>query len=90
MTMKVILVRWVKAPNASITTLYSPLSCSVASYIPEYKTSECFDSRGDPREVVNQMLEYLQKVTKAAYDLLKSIFVNIYTQIEELNVPNIV
>ncbi|XP_019633364.1 PREDICTED: uncharacterized protein LOC109476787 [Branchiostoma belcheri] len=60
------------------------LSVSVCSNVPGFTTPKCFVSEGDPAVVANKMLEYLQKMSEAAYEELKGHFADVFEQIKAL------
>ncbi|XP_019614616.1 PREDICTED: uncharacterized protein LOC109462504 [Branchiostoma belcheri] len=60
------------------------LSVSVCSNVPGFTTPKCFVSEGDPSAVADEMLEYLQEMSEAAYEGLKEHFADVFEQINSL------
>jgi hypothetical protein len=66
-----------------------PVSCSVASNVPEMTEPVCFITTGDPQDLVNRMLDYLHRIADAAYAILKEQFADVYTQLAALDDPRL-
>ena len=80
-------------PDKSTSTTYMSkhniLSCSVASNVPKYDKPICFVSIGDSYELLFRVIQYLEKISDAAYALLLEKFENVFEQISELEVPHL-
>ena len=62
-------------PNTSLLqyqATHIPLSCSLASNIPGFRPPRCFISDGDPLNLVQRVIEYLEQMASMAFDLLKT------------------
>jgi hypothetical protein len=55
-----------------------PLSCSLASNVPNFEDPVCFVSNGVPQELVDTMLDYLHLIAKQAFSLLPLDYKNVY------------
>ncbi|BFZ20032.1 hypothetical protein BsWGS_23071 [Bradybaena similaris] len=77
-------------PSTTYTAKHIPLSWSVASNVPNFMKPKCVVSTGDPQSLVNEMIVYLEKISAAAYKLLKSDFADIFQQLEEFNTPELI
>ena len=61
-------------PNISLLQYQSahiPLSCSLCSNIPGFRSPTCYISDGNSLNLVQKVIEYLEQITSAAFDLLK-------------------
>ena len=50
------------------------LRCSVASPVPDFRTSVCFVPEGDLFILMQRLIEYLEQISTAAFNLLKTKF----------------
>ena len=60
-----------------------PLSVSVCSNIPGYNDPKCFGTNGDSHQLLNNMIEYLLKVSEKSYESLMSDFEVVFEEIDE-------
>ncbi|XP_078601001.1 uncharacterized protein LOC144876010 [Branchiostoma floridae x Branchiostoma japonicum] len=60
------------------------LSVSVCSNVPEYTDPECFVSEGDPTKVAEDLLNFLQQISRKAYSLLLEKFHWAVLKMEEI------
>ena len=49
-----------------------PLSCSLCSNIPGFRSPTCYISDGNSLNLVQKVIEYLEQMASAAFDLLKA------------------
>ena len=61
-----------------------PLSCSVASNIPNYKDPKCFISTGDTQELVSRVIDYLNEISAAGYTILERRFEHVFKGLKDL------
>ena len=62
-------------PNTSLLehqAKHIPLSCSLCSNIPGFRSPTCYISDGDSLKLVQKVIEYLEQMASAAFDLLKA------------------
>ena len=62
-------------PNTSLLehqAKHIPLSCSLCSNIPGFRSPTCYISEGDSLKLVEKVIEYLEQMASAAFDLLKT------------------
>ncbi|BFZ03070.1 hypothetical protein BsWGS_06109 [Bradybaena similaris] len=81
----------IKKTNAATkyTARHIPMSCAIASNVPGFEKAKCFVSTGDPQALVNKMIRRLEKIADEAYRLLKERFAHIFTQLIELDLPDL-
>ena len=60
-----------------------PLSVSVCSNVPDYDQPKCFVSDGDSKQLVNEMLEHLVKISEQSCDLLRKEFNFLFEAIDQ-------
>ena len=62
-------------PNTSLLehqAKHIPLSCFLCSNIPGFRSPTCYISDGDSLKLVQKVIEYLEQMASAAFDLLKA------------------
>ena len=67
--------RKIYPPNTSLLehqAKHIPLSCSFCSNIPGFRFPTCYISEGDSLKLVEKVIEYLEQMASAAFDLLKA------------------
>ncbi|XP_070178816.1 uncharacterized protein, partial [Littorina saxatilis] len=65
------------------TCKHVPLSVSVCSNVPSFEEPVCFISTGDAQELVNKMVDHLERISDYSFGLLKERFADIYEQLDE-------
>ena len=59
------------------------LSVSVASNVPNFETTRCFVSDGDPADLVLRMVNYLHEISQAASENLTDKFEGVFVRLRE-------
>ncbi|KAL8598701.1 hypothetical protein ACOMHN_033265 [Nucella lapillus] len=54
----------------------------MCSNVPHYREPVCFMSFGDPQDLVNRMIDYMEEISDRAYELLREDFKDVYAQID--------
>lgn len=60
-----------------------PISVSVCSNVPEYDLPHCFVSKGDCKQLVQDMVDYLIKISEQSYRLMEEEFAEVFQSIDE-------
>ena len=55
-----------------------PLSVSVCSNVPEYQEPKCFVSSGDPKEFIEEFIQYLVSISTKSSSLLQEQFTEVF------------
>lgn len=81
-----------KASNSSTKYISKlvPLSYLVASNVPKFEQPNCFMNNSDPQVSVTNMLQYLEDVVDAAYNLLSDKFAYITELLTHFEMPDLV
>ena len=70
--------------HANYTTEHVPLSVSMASNVDGYMEPQCFVSQGNPQELVDSIVQYLEYTSDYAYALLCEKFEDVFHQLEKI------
>ena len=60
-----------------------PLSVSICSNVPGYDHPKCFESEGDAKQLVKQMVDYLVEISIESYRLVRETFASVFDAIEK-------
>ncbi|XP_070203679.1 uncharacterized protein [Littorina saxatilis] len=66
------------------TAKHIPLSVSVCSNVPHFTEPTCFVSKGDPQELVDNMVNYLERISETSCALLCEEFKDVFDQLTEI------
>ena len=55
-----------------------PLSVSVCSNVPKYQEPKCFVSNGDPKEFIEEFIQYLVSISTKSSSLLQEQFAEVF------------
>ena len=65
-----------------------PLSVSVCSNAPEYQEPKCFVSSGDPKEFIEEFIQYLVSISTKSSSLLQEQFAEVFEALNNAAVFN--
>ena len=65
-----------------------PLSVSVCSNVPEYQEPKCFVSNGDPKEFIEEFIQYLVSISTKSSSLLQQQFAEVFEALNNAAVFN--
>ena len=65
-----------------------PLSVSVCSNVPEYQEPKCFVSNGDPKEFIEEFIQYLVSISTKSSSLLQDQFAEVFEVLNNTAVFN--
>lgn len=60
-----------------------PISVSVCSNVPKYELPRCFVSTGDCKQLVGEMIDYMVRISKESYRLMRVQFDGVFQSIDE-------
>ncbi|XP_025085055.1 uncharacterized protein LOC112558684 isoform X2 [Pomacea canaliculata] len=68
--------------NTRYTAQHVPLSVSVASNVPDFESPVCFVSDGDSQNLIDRMVDHLEKISDRSYLLLCERFSDVLTELD--------
>ncbi|XP_071805255.1 uncharacterized protein [Asterias amurensis] len=72
-----------KTTKTRVEYKHIPLSVSVLSNVQGFEEPKCFISKGDPQQLVNEMIEYLYKISEASYKFLMEKFQLVFKELDK-------
>ena len=74
----------IKNSKTVYTARHVPLSVSVSSNVPGYDSPKFFvNSENDPQHLVDQFVDYLQKISRTSFDLMQVRYASVYEEIAQ-------
>ena len=64
--------------KTSFTARHVPLSVSIASNVPSFTEPVCFVTEGNPQDLIDRMIDYLEQISKHSYHLLRDQFQSVF------------
>ena len=64
-------------------SVHVPLSVSVCSNVPEYQEPKCFVSSGDPKEFIEEFIQYLVSVSTKSSSLLREKYAPVFEALND-------
>ena len=61
-------------PKLSFEALHVPMSVGIASNVPGFEEGKCFITYGNEKELIQNLIDYLEAVSLSAYRLVKEKF----------------
>ena len=68
-------------------TLHVPLSVSVCSNVPGYQAPNCFVSNGDPKQMLEDFVQYLTEISTKSSSLLREQYATVFEALKTARDP---
>ena len=72
------------SPKVDCLARHELLGVSVCSNVPGFSLPYCFINEGDPSQLVDRFVDYLNKISDAAYNILKNDYKEIFDSLQNM------